>query len=270
MNSCIAHRGWSSRAPENTIAAFILALNESKISAIELDVHLSKDGVPVVIHDHTLERTTNGKGTVSTQSALDLVQLDAGISFGPQFVGQKIPLLEEVMALAKGKKRLLIELKQMGELYVGLEEKVAELINKYNMYHQVVVISFDHESVRKVKEYDPIVEIGLVFTGQLTMLADQVDYTGASYLSIQHRFITKELVELFQDKCVQLVAWTIDDVGSLNRMKGISGNIHITTNRPEIMIEDVKKAKSEFIGLEHRPVVSTEKTNELRVFKNKK
>ncbi len=78
MNKCVAHRGWSGRAPENTLAAFKLALLEPNIYALELDVHLSKDGVPVVIHDHSLDRTTNGRGPVIERTVEQLKVLDAG------------------------------------------------------------------------------------------------------------------------------------------------------------------------------------------------
>ncbi|MFT8321067.1 MAG: glycerophosphodiester phosphodiesterase family protein [Bacillus sp. (in: firmicutes)] len=236
MNKCVAHRGWSGRAPENTLTAFKLALLEPKIEAIELDVHLSKDGVPVVIHDHTLERTTDGKGAVIAHTIEELTQLDAGKWFGEPFAGERIPLLEEVLYLAKEKKHLLIELKQAGTLYHRLEEKVANLIKKYDMQKQVTIISFNHESLRKIKKLDEKLEIGLLFSGRPTMLAEQLEFTRASHLSINHAFLTEELVESFKNHPVKIGAWTVNDKQSLTRIMKLSEDILITTNYPELMM----------------------------------
>ena len=107
----LAHRGYSAKAPENTMAAFELALAVGA-DGIELDVHMTRDGEIVVIHDDTLDRTTNGKGPVSDQTMAELRELDAGSWFSPEFAGERIPTLKLVLELIKDKDVLLnIEIK---------------------------------------------------------------------------------------------------------------------------------------------------------------
>ena len=106
----VAHRGASAEAPENTLAAFRLALQQGA-PAVECDVHLSADGCPVVIHDETVDRTTNGKGAVVGLTRAALRGLDAGSWRGPRFAGEPIPTLEEALELCAGRARLFIEIK---------------------------------------------------------------------------------------------------------------------------------------------------------------
>ncbi len=241
MNRCVAHRGWSGKAPENTKAAFQLAIDNPAISAIELDVHLSKDGVPVVIHDHSVDRTTNGSGRIIDLTVEELCKLDAGSWFGAEFSGERILLLEEVLEMTKGKKRLLIELKQMGSYYTGIEQKVADLIQKHNLQEEVLVISFDHESLRKIKAIDVELKTGLIYLGMPTLLLEQAAYTGANHLSFYHGFLTKEIVEILLSNNIEIGAWTVDDMEALERIKALSSKIHITTNHPEQLIYQYEK-----------------------------
>lgn len=236
MTTCIAHRGWSGKAPENTMAAFELALNEPKIYSIELDIHLSKDNVPVVIHDYTIDRTTDGKGFVSDYTAEELAAFDAGQWFSPEFKGQNIPTLEEVIELVKGKKKLLIELKQMGARYPKMEEKVVELIQKHELHDEVVIMSFDHESAKKVKELDGNIEIGITFIGRPTMLEEQLAYTGATHLSLHHGYMTEEFMEQLRQLNVEVGVWTVDDAESIDRIQNIDPTIFITTNHPVLLV----------------------------------
>jgi len=103
LHPCVAHRGWSGRAPENTLAAFRLATSIPQVHWIELDVHLSRDKVPVVIHDPTLKRTTGIKGRVSAYTAKQLGAMDAGSWFSPKFAQEGIPTLDQVLELVAGR-----------------------------------------------------------------------------------------------------------------------------------------------------------------------
>src|SRR6266704_6290544 len=107
----IAHRGASARAPENTLAAFAEAVRLGA-NAIELDVHLTADGVPVVIHDGTVDRTTNGRGEVAAMTLKDLRRLDAGAWFSSRFRGERIPTLEESLEFARGRCAMNVEIKE--------------------------------------------------------------------------------------------------------------------------------------------------------------
>jgi|DewCreStandDraft_5_1066085.scaffolds.fasta_scaffold00263_34 glycerophosphoryl diester phosphodiesterase len=151
----IGHRGAMGHAPENTLASFEKAL-ELGADILELDIHLSRDGVPVVIHDATVDRTTDGSGMVAELTLAELKRLDAGIRRGEQWRGQRIPTLEEVLAWARGRADLLIEIKHGpgGTPYPRLEEKLVELLARYHMTGAVIVQAFDHQDVKRVKELD--------------------------------------------------------------------------------------------------------------------
>src|SRR5206468_4882936 len=109
----VAHRGASARAPENTLAAFREAIRLGA-DAIELDVQLSADGVPMVIHDLTVDRTTNGHGSVASFASRDLRRLDAGAWFSSRFKGERVPTLEEALECARGRCGLNVEIKEAG------------------------------------------------------------------------------------------------------------------------------------------------------------
>ncbi|WP_088103273.1 glycerophosphodiester phosphodiesterase [Halalkalibacter urbisdiaboli] len=234
----VAHRGWSGKAPENTLAAFKLALEESQIQEVELDVHLSKDGIPVVIHDHTLARTTNGFGFVKDFTFEELSKLDAGSWFDSSYADEKIPSLEETLQLFKHSDcKVVIELKQLANYYNGLEKEVVNLIHQYEMDSQVVVSSFDHESVMKIKEYDAAIDTGLIFLGRPTLLVEQMKYTGAKSLSIHYGFVTKEMVNVMLDYDINVGVWTVDEEEVINKFVKYPKDFRITTNHPDRVIK---------------------------------
>ena len=149
----IAHRGASGYAPENTLPAFQKALDQGA-DWIELDLHSSKEGVPVVFHDATLERCTNGEGPVREAAWEDLAQLDAGSWYGEAFQGTKIPNLTEVLERVDGKAAVLIELKldERGEIYEGLVERVLEDIEAADAQTWCILQAFDSRYLKKIKE----------------------------------------------------------------------------------------------------------------------
>ncbi|MCC6174856.1 MAG: glycerophosphodiester phosphodiesterase [Chloroflexi bacterium] len=157
------HRGAMGYAPENTFASFERAVALG-VDAIELDVHLSADGQVVVIHDPDLSRTTNGQGMVSEHPLAVLERLDAGHSFDPAYTGQRIPTLDETLAWARGRVVLDIEIKGGPAPYPGIAEKVVELIRKHGMVDQTIVISFDHPTVKRVKEVAPDQATGTLYS----------------------------------------------------------------------------------------------------------
>lgn len=156
----IAHRGSAGEAPENTIAAFRLAL-EQQCDAIELDVHLSKDGEIIVCHDATVDRTTNGTGSIHEMTVEQLKALDAGSWFDAKFAGEQIPLLEEVFDLVPPHIMINVEVKYpYGH---EIEAKLVELMRKKNRIENVVVSSFDFKSLLMLKGIEPEVKIGLLY-----------------------------------------------------------------------------------------------------------
>src|SRR5215469_16982173 len=140
----VGHRGAMGHSPENTMASFERGL-ELGADWIELDVHLSRDGALIVIHDETLERTTNGHGLVRDHSLAELKQLDAGD-------GERIPTLDEVLDWAKQRNTVIdIEIKNAPLYYEGVEQAVVDVLLRHDMVEQVIVISFDHAAVQRVK-----------------------------------------------------------------------------------------------------------------------
>jgi len=232
-NDIYAHRGWSAEAPENTMAAFRKALDAPYVAGIELDVQLSKDGVPVVIHDFTLGRTTTGHGLVKEKTLAELKALDAGSWFGEAFRGENIPTLAEALALCKGRAKVNIELKTAGDMYPGLAEAAVKVIREAGMEKEVYFTSFDHLTMLEAKSIAPDIRTGLLLGGRPVAMKYQFEATGADVLSIAYPCITPELVKETKELGIELFAWTIDDVEPIRAVAALDADIAICTNRPD-------------------------------------
>lgn len=166
MTQIWAHRGASAYAPENTLPAFELAIAQGA-DGVELDVHLSADGTVVVIHDETLERTTNGTGKVGDQALAALRVLDASAGFA-DFAGVRIPTLTDVLdLLAPSSLTINIELKNSRVPYPELEEKVVAMVAAYGIADRVVLSSFNHYSLRHLRSLGSGCELAAFFTDPL-------------------------------------------------------------------------------------------------------
>ncbi len=158
--SVVAHRGLSAEAPENTMVAFRRAL-DAGCDLIEFDCHVTADGTIAVIHDDTLDRTTNGTGNVSEHTWEEIRALDAGRKFGVEFTGERVPSLDELIAWAKGTPLTLsLEIKQPTPAtgrppYPGIAERVVDLLTAHGMERRALIHSFDHATVRHVRELLP-------------------------------------------------------------------------------------------------------------------
>lgn len=152
----LGHRGSKGTAPENTLISFKKALLTG-CDGLELDVHLSKDGIPVVIHDETVDRTTNAKGLVSSFTLKELKQMDAGKWFNRTFQGEKIPTLEEVLVLLSEENftgLLNIELKTDRIPYENIEATVLNLVKTFQPAYKVVYSSFNYETLERLTAQD--------------------------------------------------------------------------------------------------------------------
>lgn len=239
MNICMAHRGWSGKAPENTMTAIRLALAEPAIRGIEIDVQLSRDGVPVLIHDFTLERTTSGRGLVMDHTLEELRELDAGSWFNERFAGERIPTLEEVLQAVKGRCTLNIELKATSDMYPGIAEKVLELLERHEMKQEVCITSFDHDLIRQVRELDATVETGLIVMGRPVLMLEQLEAAGANILSMGYPYLTRELACEALEKGYKVIAWTIDEPSHIRAVMSWHPDVQICTNHPDRMLEFV-------------------------------
>ncbi|MGD8190694.1 glycerophosphodiester phosphodiesterase [Brevibacillus ginsengisoli] len=235
MNIYIAHRGWSGKAPENTMTAIRLALAEPAIQAIEVDVQLSKDGVPVLFHDFTLERTTNGSGLLKDHTFAELQSLDAGSWMNERFAKERIPSLEEVLQAVKGRGKLNIELKTAGDMYPHLAESVVQLLEKHDMKRDAYITSFDHEVIRQVRRMDKTIKTGLIVYGRPVLMLEQLREAGAEILSISYQFLTGELACAAIDAGFTVIAWTVDDPHVMRKIKQWHPDIQICTNHPDRM-----------------------------------
>ncbi|QRG68268.1 glycerophosphodiester phosphodiesterase [Brevibacillus choshinensis] len=209
----IAHRGASGYAPENTMAAFRKAV-KMKADYIEIDVQATKDGKLVVIHDNTVDRTTDGTGKVSSFTLDEIRQLDAGSFFGPDFAGERIPTFDEVLDEFRGKTGILIELKSP-ELYPGIEEQVAAALSERNMdkpaNEKIIVQSFNFDSIKTFHELLPAVPVG-VLTSNKNDLTDEklAEFaTYADYVNPTQKLVTEELVNRIHDLGMQISVWTV-------------------------------------------------------------
>ena len=153
----VAHRGGAAQGPENTLGAFRNAL-AAGIPNWEMDVQLTTDGALAVFHDETLDRTTDGSGPLLGHSLAELKALDAGAWFGEAWRGERIPTLEEVIALARdapgGGARLLIELKSP-RLYPGVEQALIDVLRAEDYLDRVLIMSFEGDSLERVRALDP-------------------------------------------------------------------------------------------------------------------
>jgi len=153
--SIYAHRGASAQCPENTISAFRKAIEEGA-DGIELDVHLTKDGIPVVIHDESIDRTSTGSGNVYEMTYAEISKFDFGIKSHRFFINEKIPTLQDVLVLIQPwHGSLNIELKNDQVDYQELEEKVILLIKQLDLQDRIIFSSFNHNSLKKCKKICP-------------------------------------------------------------------------------------------------------------------
>ncbi|MBI5217080.1 MAG: glycerophosphodiester phosphodiesterase [Ignavibacteriae bacterium] len=188
----IAHRGASAIAPENTLAAFSLAI-DAGTDAIELDVQLSKDNSVVVIHDFRLNRTTNRSGVVKHYGLHELKQLSAGSWFSARFAGETIPTLEEVLWLVRGRVGINIELKHRGTTRDGetLVEKTVQLIEHSKAEHYCLLSSFQHSLVRYAHQLNNKISSG--YLCQTLSLAGNLLNVSSKRFSPQFIFCSKYL-----------------------------------------------------------------------------
>lgn len=163
MVAVIAHRGASGVAPENTMAAFVRAV-EMGADAIELDCQLSKDGQLVVFHDSTLVRTTGRSGFVKDATVDELRRLDAGSWFAPSYANERIPLLVDVLHSLRGRCRLNIEVKNLPFRYKGIEAAVVGLIAETGFpLDDVFISSFDHVCLNTITSLEPRLAVAPLF-----------------------------------------------------------------------------------------------------------
>ena len=228
----IAHRGASAEAPENTIAAFELAL-EQGADGIELDVHLSADDHPVVIHDFTLERTTDGAGPVSGHRVRELKRLDAGAWRDRRFRGQRIQTLQEVLERFRDRARFWVELKGGSALYSSIEERVVSLLEIYDVVDRALVQSFDHEAIARIRALNREIRIGAL-VAQSPVERALLQPGAVDAICPGGHLVTEALLAEIRGAGCDCYVWTINEPAQMDRLVGwgVSG---IITDRPGVL-----------------------------------
>lgn len=223
------HRGYSSRAPENTMAAFETALEHGS-PRIELDVQMTADGVAVVTHDTSLRRCTGYSANIYDLPYAQVQQLDAGRWFHRQFTGSYIPTLEEVLALCKGKAELNIEIKP-STFTPTLEAETVRLIHAYDYGSDCVVTSQSYETLCKVKELDPDITTGYILA---LGVGTYYDLPAADFFSVESTFITAGMVQQIHLRGKTISAWTINRQQDAEKLLQL-GVDDLITDKPEII-----------------------------------
>jgi glycerophosphoryl diester phosphodiesterase len=213
----IAHRGASGHAPENTIAAFRRAV-ELGASFIETDLHLTRDAKFVAIHDSTLERTTNGQGSVHDATLEDLRKLDAGQWYDREFRGERIPTLEEVLDFSRDNDVCFyLEIKY--DVAWGMHHTLVSAIRKAENAARTIVISFDPSTLAAIRRVDPSIMVGLLAdeTDQAARpdLVKTAQRAGARQLCLHSALLTPEAVTHAHEADLQVVTWTINDAAGM-------------------------------------------------------
>jgi glycerophosphoryl diester phosphodiesterase len=221
-----AHRGGAGLAPENTLAAFRKALDLGA-DGLEMDLQVTRDGAVVVIHDGTVDRTTNGRGRIGDLTLQEMKQLDAGERFSHAFRGERVPTLREVIDLIAADRnpriRLALELKYDPDRPgkpEDFEERVLAILLETGFVERVNIISFHHPSLTKVKALEPRIRTGLLAGGRQAP-PDPVALVRryrADYYSPSFRHVTAEAVSWLHRAGIPIVPWTVNEEGEMQRL----------------------------------------------------
>lgn len=204
----IAHRGFRSRYPENTILAFRKAV-EAGCHGIEFDVHLSQDGEAVIIHDETLERTTDGTGLVAEKSLRELKTLNAAKPHPETAEFEAIPTLREYFDYISTQPEIIsnIELKTGVFVYDGIEEIVYRMMKEYDLVDRCIVSSFNHESILRMKKIDSAVPCGLLVDSWQIRPEKYVRELGIECYHPSAYCVTLQLVEALHASGIRINPW---------------------------------------------------------------
>lgn len=231
----VAHKGYSSRAPENTMMAFDLAHKSDHVDYIELDVWNSKDGIPVVIHNESIYDATGINGNIYDYAYEELCNISAPYSWDKEkFKNARIPSLEEVLESYSSTTPFLIEIKgyQQDETLV---KKIVDLMEKYGCLESSMIHSGDYSALKAVKEINPDIRCGLI---QAIVTGDCYDLPYVDFMSVEHTFVNNEMVRQLHLRGKKIYVWTVNYESSAQALKfmGVDG---IITDMPDEISEYV-------------------------------
>lgn len=237
----IAHRGASGSAPENTLASFNKAI-EIGADVVELDVHLSSDGELIIIHDHTLDRTTDLKGEIKNHTLKEIKKADAGSWFNPEFKNERVPTLDEVLFTVNGRAKVMIELKEGNDVYQGIEKKTLECLKRNGAETWCELQSFRDTAVNNLLTLTKTVPVYKLVVGNVPALPlyhDGEMHGGSAYqfknvagINPNYRFARKRILKKLHQRNQKMYVWTVNDEKMMKKLLhwGVDG---IITNFPE-------------------------------------
>ena len=232
-----AHRGASGYAPENTLEAFALAISQ-KADGIELDVQLTRDGIPVVIHDETIDRVTSKTGYVKDYTLKELKKLTVMEKQFPAYPSSKIPTLEEVLDAVKASGIWVnIELKTGIYWYPEIEQKVARIVQKCEMEQKVIYSSFNHYSIQKIKQIVPDAETAYLYSDVIWNVTDYAKNTEVDGLhpAVYHMKMADFLNEYIKSG-LNVRVWTVNDTTDMKWL--IETRVTaVITNYPDVAVK---------------------------------
>ncbi|QEW03059.1 glycerophosphodiester phosphodiesterase [Microbacterium lushaniae] len=221
----IAHRGYSAKYPENTVTALKAAV-DLNYSHVEFDVQLSKDGVPVLMHDYNVDRITDASGAVRDFTLAELQSFEiAG--------GERIATLEEALDIVKGKITPMVELKQAGDLYPGLEEKSLDLIRQSGIGDDCIIISFDHFCIERLRTLDADIPLGLTSSCAMPYVFDFMAEMRCDLLGVPVKMLTARYDRMITERGYIVGPWVVDSLADMQLIAEKYPHTLITTNELE-------------------------------------
>lgn len=229
----MAHRGASTEAPENTMAAFQKAIDDMA-DYIELDVQLTNNGEVIVMHDSNAYRTTGVDANIVNMTYKEVKTLDAGSWFSDEYVGENVPSLKEVLELTQGKIKLNIELKPTDN-GIALAKNTVRLIEKYNMVNDCVITSFSESALKAVKTYNQEIKVGYILSAAY---GDFYDMKNVDFFSVNAAYLSKRTIDAIHNSGKQVYAWTVNNKDSIKNLtnKGVDG---VITDNPVLARETI-------------------------------
>jgi glycerophosphoryl diester phosphodiesterase len=242
----VAHRGGAGLAPENTLAAFQLGL-QYQADAVELDLHMSKDGALIVMHDADLKHTTGTAGAISAFTLAELQQLDAAATYrrrSRSIEPQRIPTLQDVLALVRGRAGVQIEIKLDADRrrYPGIEVKVVDAVRHYDMIDEAVVISFDFPTLHAITALEPRLSTGALISARpgshlerdVARAAEALAGHGFCYVGAKYACMTTAFARALRARDLRPGVWTVNDTANIRKFADM-GVDFITSDRPDLL-----------------------------------
>lgn len=234
MTKFFGHRGYSGKYPENTLLAFQKAV-EVGVDGIELDVQFSKDGKLVVMHDERLDRTTNGTGFLKDFTLEELKTLDASFKFHKDTGAVQIPTLCEVLDYVKDKDIVTnIELKTGVFEYEGIEKAVSECVRKHDLVDKVIISSFNHFSVMRMREIDPALKCGFLFESWVIDAGKYCHSHGIPCFHPSYPNLIPSVVAEVKQYGLEINTYTVNTLEDFERLESLGVDVAIG-NYPELI-----------------------------------